>query len=70
MVNKKSTVHPELIESVDEGKRRAVQALLTGVAFAVPLMASFEKDGLNFTSTATAGRKKAKKKAKKKATKK
>jgi hypothetical protein len=65
MVDEKSSVHPELIESVDKGKRRVVQALLTGIAFAAPLMASFEKDGLKFTSTATAGKKKAKKKAKK-----
>ncbi len=59
-------LHPELLESIDKGRRKIVHALLTGAAFVVPVMASFSKDGLNFTSEAAAAKKKTKKRAKKK----
>jgi Na+/H+-dicarboxylate symporter len=71
--NSSENLHPELKEKVDKSRRRIVQALVTGVAFAVPLMASFSKDGLKFQSAMAAGtKKKAKKKGptKKKAAKK
>jgi Na+/H+-dicarboxylate symporter len=70
--NSSEDLHPELKEKVDKSRRRIVQALVTGVAFAVPLMASFSKDGLMFQSAMAAGKKKATKKrpAKKKAAKK
>ena len=61
-------LHPEITEKVDKSKRSIVQARVTGVAFAVPLMASFSKDGLKFQSAMAAPMKK--KKTKKKATKK
>ena len=65
-------LHPELSESVDAGKRKIVRALVTGAAFAAPLMASFSKDGLKFKTAEAASRRKAAKKkaAKKKAAKK
>jgi hypothetical protein len=73
--NSSENLHPELKEKVDKSRRRIVQALVTGVAFAVPLMASFSKDGLKFQSAMAAGEvgkeiAASKKKAKKKATKK
>ena len=61
-------LHPELSKNVDEKRRNIVMALVTGVAFAAPLMTSFTKDGLQFsTAKAQAPKKKA---TKKKATKK
>lgn len=53
----RDVIHPDLTEHVDEGKRKVVTALLTGVAFAAPLMASFDKGSLKFTSTANAAKK-------------
>lgn len=61
--NHQNNLHPELSKNVDDKRRKLVTALVTGVAFAAPLMASLTKDGLRF-STAAAGP------SKKKATKK
>ena len=61
--NQRKTLHPELSKNVDGSRRKLLTALVTGVAFAAPLMASLTKDGLRF-ATAAAGP------SKKKATKK
>jgi hypothetical protein len=70
MVDRKlrDVLHPELSDNVDKERRKVATALLTGVAFVAPLMASFAKDGLQFSPAMAAGRKK--KATKKKATKK
>jgi hypothetical protein len=66
--NQQNTLHPELSKNVDDTRRKLLTALVTGVAFAAPLMASLTKDGLRFsTATASPSKKKAtKKKASKK----
>jgi len=66
--NQQNTLHPELSKNVDDTRRKLLTGLVTGVAFAAPLMASLTKDGLLFsTASASPSRKKA---TKKKATKK
>lgn len=61
--NQQSTLHPELSKKVDDKRRKLVTALVTGVAFAAPLMASLTTEGLRFsTASAGPGKKKAIKK--------
>jgi len=52
--NPQNTLHPELSKNVDDKRRKLLTALVTGVAFAAPLMASLTQEGLRF-STASAG---------------
>ena len=66
--NQKNTLHPELSKNVDDTRRKLLTGLVTGVAFAAPLMASLTKDGLLFSTAAASPSKK--KATKKKATKK
>ncbi len=74
MVDRKlrDSLHPELSDSIDKERRKIAMALVAGVAFFAPLMASFGKDGLQFSTAVGAAKKKATKKkaTKKKATKK
>ena len=66
--NQKNTLHPEISKNVDDTRRKLLTGLVTGVAFAAPLMASLTKDGLLFSTAAASPSKK--KATKKKATKK
>ena len=56
-------LHPEISKNVDDKRRKLLTALVTGVAFAAPLMASLTRDGLQFsTASASPTKKKATKK--------
>lgn len=61
----RDAIHSDLTDHVDESKRKVITALLTGAAFAAPLMVSFEKGAMKFASTANAKKAKKKKASKK-----
>lgn len=56
--NRQDTLHPALAKNVDDKRRKLLTALVTGVAFAAPLMASLTKDGLRFSAAAAGPSKK------------